>query len=538
VSRFWTRYGAFALILLQAGLLAWYLAAGWGRGGPGFPFDDGWIHAVFARNLAHTGAVGFQPGEWTGGTTSLLWVVLLAVGQKLGLSAPWAAALWGAGAWSAAGVCFFLLLRDGLPSRRAALVWSLLLAALGPFTYLALSGMETALFLALSLAAIAAFSRERYGLAGGALALLVVTRVEGLAVVGLLGLALVLKRRRWPVAAAVLLPPLVMLLLYGLYNWLVTGTPLPTTMAGRKWLWGFPDRLVVLTPRALGNYVRIWRGYLEGWLFHVNALPGLLQDAYRLLIWGSLGLGLVVLLKRTLDWIRGRASPALPLLFGWVLIHNLVYLLLAPFPSIRHQVPNLLLLVLLLGAAWHSADAWLAARRTGLRLVPAALALLLAFGLLPSAVDWQRAYADHVWQINQVHVQAGRWIDAHVPPAATVAAFDIGAVAYFGQRQTLDLGGLVDADFTQRYLYPGRVPDYLRERRVDYLAMVETGGPTNSLSDKLGLAGAAAAGLRFEAKAGFQITPTTPAPFDSLPFYFYLPAYWQMTIYQVEREQP
>jgi hypothetical protein len=257
-----------------------------------------------------------------------------------------------------------------------------------------------------------------------------------------------------------------------------------------------------------------------------------------LLIWGGLGLGLVVLLKRTADWIQGRASPALPLLFGWALIHNLVYLLLAPFPSIRHQVPNLLLLVLLLGAAWHAADAWLGARRTGLRLLPAAVALLLAVGLLPSAVDWQRAYADHVWQINQVHVQAGRWIDAHVPPDATVAAFDIGAVAYFGQRETLDLGGLVDADFTQRYLYPGRVPDYLRDHQVDYLAMVETGGSTNSLSDKLGLAGASAAGLRFEARASFQITPSIPAPFDYLPFYFYLPAYWQMTIYQVEQEQP
>ncbi len=524
--------------MVQGGLLAWYLAVGWGRAGPGFPFDDGWIHAVFARNLARYGAIGFQSGEWTGGTTSLLWVVLLAVGQRLGLSAPWAAALCGAGAWIAAGACFFLLLRDGLHSLRAALAWSLLLAALGPLVYLALSGMETALFLALSLAAMAAFSRERYGLAGGALALLVLTRVEGLAVVGLLGLALVLKRRRWSAVAVVLLPPLVILLLYGLYNTLVTGSPLPTTMAGRKWLWGFPDRLIVLTPRALGNYLRIWRGYVEGWLFHVNALPGLLRDAYRFLIWGSLGLGFAVLVKQTAGWIRGRVPPALPLLFGWAIIHNLVYLLLAPFPSIRHQVPNLLLVVVLLGAAWQAADAWLSTRRPGLRLLPAALAVLLALGLLPSAVDWQRAYADHVWQINEVHVQAGRWIDAHAPADAVVAAFDIGAVAYFGQRETLDLGGLVDADFTRRYLYPGRVPEYLREHQVDYLAMVETGGQTNSLSDKLKLTGASAAGLHFEPRASFQITPSIPAPFDYLPFYFYLPAYWQMTIYQVEQEQP
>ena len=141
-------------------------------------------------------------------------------------------------------------------------------------------------------------------------------------------------------------------------------------------------------------------------------------------------------------------------------------------------------------------------------------------------------------KINQVHVQAGRWIDANLPPDAVVAAFDIGAVTYFGQRHTLDLGGLVDSEFTTRYLYPGRVPDYLREERATHLAMVETDAAVSGLGRKLGLANPAEAGLRLEPEVTFRAEPHVPPPFDSLPNYFYLPAYWQITVYRLDQDKP
>ena len=164
---------ALSILGIQGGLVLWYLLVGWSQTGPGFPFDDGWIHAVFARSLAWHGAIGFHAGEWTGGTTSLLWVLLLALGQWLGLSAPVTAVLYGTAGWVVTGACFFALLCAYLRNRWVALAWTLLLAAMGPLTYLALSGMETGLFLALGLLALVAYQYDRHGLVGILLALLV-----------------------------------------------------------------------------------------------------------------------------------------------------------------------------------------------------------------------------------------------------------------------------------------------------------------------------------------------------------------------------
>ena len=39
----------------------------------GFPIDDAWIHAVFARNLVEGQGFAFNPGESIGGSTAPLW---------------------------------------------------------------------------------------------------------------------------------------------------------------------------------------------------------------------------------------------------------------------------------------------------------------------------------------------------------------------------------------------------------------------------------------------------------------------------------
>ena len=44
----------------------------------GYPLDDGWIHQVFARNLAETGQMAFNRGEPAAGSTAPLWTVALA----------------------------------------------------------------------------------------------------------------------------------------------------------------------------------------------------------------------------------------------------------------------------------------------------------------------------------------------------------------------------------------------------------------------------------------------------------------------------
>ena len=77
-----------------------------------FPMDDTYIHFVYAENLAETGKLFFNfPDEVGVGSSSLLWVLLLASGNLLGLSMNWIAKLVGVCALAA------LLEVDDLPAK-------------------------------------------------------------------------------------------------------------------------------------------------------------------------------------------------------------------------------------------------------------------------------------------------------------------------------------------------------------------------------------------------------------------------------------
>ncbi|MEK6845662.1 MAG: hypothetical protein AABY26_02795, partial [Nanoarchaeota archaeon] len=47
-----------------------------------YPLDDTWIHLVYARNLAEHGGMYYNEGEWEAGTTSPLFVLLIATFWK------------------------------------------------------------------------------------------------------------------------------------------------------------------------------------------------------------------------------------------------------------------------------------------------------------------------------------------------------------------------------------------------------------------------------------------------------------------------
>jgi arabinofuranosyltransferase len=95
----------------------------------------------------------------------------------------------------------------------------------------------------------------------------------------------------------------------------------------------------------------------------------------------------------------------------------------------------------------------------------AALALVcLAFWLIGA-----RSYAQSVAIIESEMVDTAKWIAQNTPPEALVAAHDIGALGYFGQRKILDLAGLVSPEVIPFIRDQGRLAAYLDERQADYL---------------------------------------------------------------------
>jgi len=110
------------------------------------------------------------------------------------------------------------------------------------------------------------------------------------------------------------------------------------------------------------------------------------------------------------------------------------------------------------------------------RLRTAVLAVCVASAVYSSAAS-APAYALAVKNINELHVSLAEWMRGHLPAGARVAVNDVGALAYFGGHEVIDLEGLVSPDalafdrahrglgFTQKTqpdyvaIFPGWYPD-------------------------------------------------------------------------------
>ena len=223
----------------------------------GFPIDDAWIHQVVARTFAATGTLGYAPGQFGAGATSYLWAALLSTNYRWIHADPvvFTLALNIALYLGTGAVLLAMALRDGLRERRvdsprlaaAEAVFVVGLASIGGNTiWFAFSGMEATLVVFLSVSAIACATRRPSSGSSSALAMvgaaaavaaLALTRPETIALGPLL--AWVCHRsghpRRqtaallgcWGAAVAVYLGA----------NLIATGSALPATLGGRKWIW-------------------------------------------------------------------------------------------------------------------------------------------------------------------------------------------------------------------------------------------------------------------------------------------------------------
>jgi hypothetical protein len=79
------------------------------------------------------------------------------------------------------------------------------------------------------------------------------------------------------------------------------------------------------------------------------------------------------------------------------------------------------------------------------------------------------AYAQSVAIIETEMVDPARWIAQNTPAQALIAAHDIGALGYFGQRPVLDLAGLVSPEVIPFIRDEGRLAKFLNEQQADYL---------------------------------------------------------------------
>ena len=455
-----------------------YLAVSkWAFGYLGFPLDDAWIHQTYARNLARTGQLAFVPGLPSAGSTAPLWTFLLSLGYIIGVPFRlWAYALGiillGLTGWTVARLGARLF-----PKQPAVGLWAGIFIVLEwHLVWAALSGMETILFIWLSL-----FLFERYltgeaaesqprttwgdfrlGLLGG---LLILTRPEGLGLVGLIGLDMAWRAwyeprgqwlgtvfKRWLSLGAgvgVLLSP------YVVFHLWVTGLPFPNTLYAKQAEYGI----------ILQSFPWWWR--LFG---NVGAPVESVQGVFRVVFIGAQILLLPGLAFAAWLTISERRRELIPIWLWWT-SYLLLYGLRLPvtYQHGRYQIPAIPWIILLGVWGTFRLVRLLSTRPAALRIAGRALVLSLAVLVLAFALVGAQAYGRDVRIIESEMVATARWLDEQAAAQALIAAHDIGAIGYFTERPLIDLAGLVTPEVIPIIRNEDSLLEFVIERETNYL---------------------------------------------------------------------
>lgn len=445
------RTGLLLAVLLCAAL-AWPLRH--------YVTDDTFIHLQYARHLAHGEGFVFNTGEHVYGSTSPLWVLLLADAIAMGVDGLVASKWLGAVATLAALLLWWQLVRRTVGSPWLRLLSTLAWAAHAWMLRWSLSGMETPLAVALVLAGLVAFTAsepwgERPTLAGVLWALAALVRPECGLLIPLWVMLLIVDhgpragfvraaRGLWPAA-----------LVYG--GWLAFarasfGTIWPNTLAAKAAGGeGFAYQLEQLTRQGAivaatdGVLVLVLLGSLVA-----HALRGarpVLRPALRLLPWVWLVTVPVLYQVRGVPVLSRYLLPLLPVV-AWLAWRTLD----RAFDA--HELPG------------DAAFTGRAAGRARIALVAAAVvaALVLAQNLWTYARVVRPQVVSFSAGMAQSLIPWGRWFEAHAEPDAVIAAPDIGALGYYGRRRVVDLAGLVT---------PEMVPILRRMPQEDAVARFE-----------------------------------------------------------------
>jgi hypothetical protein len=458
-----------AIPALALALVLHYRAAS----GPGYPLDDSWIHLAFARHVAHGQGFGINPGQWSTGSTSPLWTLMLAAGLFAGAGHaawPWllaTVALCAAGLAGALITRRLLTLRceQGAPACRfAALLGGLLVVSTPGLVWSTAGAMETPLFVALLLMAWAERLREDlppsacgrattlWGVPAG---LAILARPEGV----LFAVLLALCSRRLRSGIANLLVAAGIYAPYAIYCAGLTGHIWPSTFYAKtsRSIAGPPDPgyltraaslVTQLMPALVALLVAGTVALIAGTLLR-RAGPGPLTVPERFTRWRSFLPGALFVIGLPLAY----ASMGRTFLFAGVAGNFGRYLFpLAPFLAI-------------LGVAALALGAARLPRRIGRGWIPLAVAPFLIWNGL-GALDQAGFFAHNVRDINAMQVEMAKRLERDLPPQSLVAANDVGALAYFTNLRVLDLVGIVSPE-VQKTLFPLR----RQERRERHQAL-------------------------------------------------------------------
>jgi hypothetical protein len=391
----------------------------------GFPLDDAWIHQTYARNLATLGEWSFIPGHVSTGSTSPLWSLLLAAGYLLGIShLPYSYLL-----GSLVLACIGWLIGHQQYRRisdKPVLFAGLILILIFEWhlVWAALSGMET-LCLGLHILVIVYGLEHDWDplLLGGIAGLGIWIRPDALLALIPIGWSVLVQHRELNISfkksIKYLLGFFLLMAPYLFMNFQLGGEWWPSTFYAKQLEYAVLQQESVLT-----RLLRMASAPLIG--VGVLLLPGVMIQTWEEI--------------RSRRWVR---------LAGilWIISFVMIYALRLPvaYQHGRYMIPVIPALFLLgyeglITAIQQENGSFLR------RILNRTWLLSLMVITLIFSIKGAEAYAKDVAIIESEMVATARWIESHTDEDDLIAAHDIGALGYFGNREILDLAGLISPE--------------------------------------------------------------------------------------------
>lgn len=476
----------FGLLTLEIAFLAFlYLNKSLRLAGEyGFPLDDSWIHAVFARNIAEGHGFVYNLGQ-PSSSTAPLYTLLLSSLYLLKIAPVFNAVTLGLILHLAAAMLIYAAASHLSNSKWLPTFCSLIFAATPRLIWGALSGMEVPLYVFMVTLGLYLhilyhwYDGAKVYLTTAAFALAALARPEcgAFIVFSILDrvfaswrseerpgeLRRYLKTIPFHIGVcAIILAPVIA------FNLSYSGHPLPPAFYAKVSV--FPHAKDV--GAAILARLAIMRCYLY------QAASVIIDDNSVLAI--GLLPGITVCLSR----LRKRSNNSMLLMLMGILIMPPAIGTISPITEIpalqmqhgRYSSYLIPFATLVGGLGWIEVIRFARAKLTVYAsLASIALILVFAIGLIEAGCSnniESLRYALEVQNINQMQVGIGKWA-AHLPKNRVIACNDIGAIAYFSRRTVIDTVGIVNPEVIPHLKeYSDKqigLMKYLQQRRPDYL---------------------------------------------------------------------
>lgn len=437
------------------------------------PLDDSYIHLQYGWQAAQGHFLQYNTGDHPStGATSLLYMLLIALGFSLGVSRDAMPVV----ILSVGAVCFAssaVLITDagrrlaerlGLPVTLVSVLSGLWFAGSGWMAWAFLSGMETGLLMLFISGALWAVLARRAVVAALCTALAALTRPEA----ALLGAAILCaevifadawepdRKRRLLFAGL----PLLAVFISPIFNRLVAGGASATGFLAKSWFTVQPTYLDVIIRQLVGTWLELVVGLMGG-----LSADGRWHTFPLLQVW--VVTGLLAARKDRLAW----RSVCVAVLWAGGLLAATSTLQTATWHHYRYQMPAYpaLVPVGVIGLVW------LVARYIAPMLprYPAGgyvlLLLVACVWSAYSALNFARAYTRDVYTIARMQVVLADWVRDHLSLDARIVVHDVGAIRFLGGRHTVDSVGLTTAGSVNAYRNgPGALYEFFAALRPDY----------------------------------------------------------------------